>query len=523
MKNGIVHPIMYLGLLWAIVPMNAFADDRSEADRWDKLISRHISRHWDVSLSSFKWKSVGQAEMPASAPETLQTTSGHGIMFIAGATKSKDVNILSKQEFGDIELHVEFLIPKNSNSGLYLMGRYEVQILDSHGKANPNEHDCGAIYERWDAQRGKGREGFEGHAPRVNAARPAGQWQSFDIIFRAPRFGSDGKKTSNARFEKALLNGVIIHEDVEVTGPTRGAAFTDEQATGPLWLQGNHGPVAFRDIRVRRLRSELPLANRATAVEGEQPIVPASGPVDLLTDDLKQLYSWLEDTKYEDPNCVFTIQDGVLRISGQSWGGLITKQRYANYHLVCEFKWGQRLWGKRKGLTRDSGLLIHCLGPDGAYNNRWMVSIEANIIEGGMGDFLALSTRDSRTGQLLSVAITAETMRDRDGEYVWSEGGQPVTFRRGRINWRNRDPDWKNITGFRGKNDVERPFGQWNRFDVICKGNEITVVVNGVVVNHCYNVRPSAGKVLLQSEGTELFVRRWELWPLDKAPKYEAE
>src|SRR5262249_49585304 len=147
------------------------------------------------------------------------------------------VNVASKAEHGDAEIHVEFCVPKDSNSGVYVMGRYEVQILDSFSKPAINEHDCGAIYERW-----KDGKGYEGHAPSVNASKAPGEWQSFDITFRAPRFDGSGKKTENARFLKVIHNGQVIHENVEVTGPTRGSKFGDEEsATGPIILQGDHG------------------------------------------------------------------------------------------------------------------------------------------------------------------------------------------------------------------------------------------------------------------------------------------
>lgn len=162
-------------------------------------------------------------------------------------------NLVSKQEFGDIEAHVEFVIAAKSNSGVYFLGRYEVQVYDSYGVTKDKYPgiECGGIYPRW-----IGRE-IEGHSPRVNASLPPGQWQSFDVTFRAPRFDASGKKVSNARFVKVLHNGKVIHENVAVTGPTRGALYEDEKAIGPLMLQGDHGPVAYRSVRVRALPPEV--------------------------------------------------------------------------------------------------------------------------------------------------------------------------------------------------------------------------------------------------------------------------
>lgn len=173
--------------------------------------------------------------------------AGEGI-FVNGVN-GKTVNLMSKEEFGDVEAHVEFCIPSKSNSGVYFMGRYEVQIYDSFGVAKDKYPgiECGGIYPRWTQERNE----FEGHSPRVNASKPPGEWQTFDVVFRAPRFDATGKKTENAKFVKVLHNGQLVHENVEVTGPTRASAFDDEKPTGPLYLQGDHGPVAFRNIQIK--------------------------------------------------------------------------------------------------------------------------------------------------------------------------------------------------------------------------------------------------------------------------------
>src|SRR5690606_13191838 len=121
----------------------------------------------------------------------------------------------------------------------------------------PTFGDVGGIYERWDDARGAGRQGYQGHAPRVNAARAPGLWQKLAIQFRAPRFDARGVKLENARFVRVELNGSVLHENVEVTGPTRGASLPGEAATGPLVFQGDHGPVAFRNIRYKRYDAPL--------------------------------------------------------------------------------------------------------------------------------------------------------------------------------------------------------------------------------------------------------------------------
>lgn len=195
------------------------------------------------------WKAVQAVAVPADAPATFKLAPGTGVL-VNGDT-GRTVNLVSAEEFGDAELHLEFCIPKGSNSGVYLMGRYEVQVYDSHGVAKDKYPgiECGGIYPRWTADRGE----FEGHSPRVNASRPPGDWQAFDVLFRAPRFDASGRKIRNACFVKVVHNGEVIHENIELTGPTRAAVWespADEKAAGPLMLQGDHGPVAYRNIRI---------------------------------------------------------------------------------------------------------------------------------------------------------------------------------------------------------------------------------------------------------------------------------
>lgn len=123
-------------------------------------------------------------------------------------------------------------------------------MLDSLGVESPKYSDCGGIYQRW-----KDGKGYEGVAPRTNASKAPGEWQTFEVVFHAPRFDEDGKKTANAKFVRVVHNGKVIQENVEVTGPTRAATFeNDEKPTGPIMLQGDHGPVAYRNLRIRPLK-----------------------------------------------------------------------------------------------------------------------------------------------------------------------------------------------------------------------------------------------------------------------------
>jgi hypothetical protein len=174
---------------------------------------------------------------------------------VPGATmlngpNGRTLNFATEQKFGDIELYVEFMIPKGSNSGVYLHGLYEVQVFDSFGSTEPiTSSDCGGLYHRWINERGVG-----GSAPSRNVSRPPGEWQSFYIWFRGPRFDASGKKIANAKFIRVLHNGFSIQKDVEVDGPTRASMQIPEAATNPIMVQGDHGPVAYRNIYWRPLR-----------------------------------------------------------------------------------------------------------------------------------------------------------------------------------------------------------------------------------------------------------------------------
>jgi hypothetical protein len=193
------------------------------------------------------WQIVADAILKADNSAMLEGKPGAGA--ILNGPTGRTAYLYSKAEFGDCAAHIEFVVPKGSNSGVYFQGRYEIQILDSWGVKEPTYTDCGGIYERW-----KDDKGYEGHAPGVNASKEPGQWQSFDVIFRAPRFDAAGKKIANAKFDKVVHNGQIVHENVEVTGPTRAAVYEDEKPLGALVLQGDHGPVAYRNIWVEPLK-----------------------------------------------------------------------------------------------------------------------------------------------------------------------------------------------------------------------------------------------------------------------------
>jgi hypothetical protein len=180
-----------------------------------------------------KW-SVGIARMDENKNSQLLVTPVASGGELVNAQRS-GVDIYSEAKFGDCILELELMVPKGSNSGIYLMGNYEIQVFDSFGKQRVGAGDIGGIYGA--------------AAPATNASKPPGEWQKFVIDFTAPKF-ENGKKIANAKFNKITLNGQVIHENVEVEKCTGGNIGSGEQPIGPLMFQGDHGPVAYRSIKI---------------------------------------------------------------------------------------------------------------------------------------------------------------------------------------------------------------------------------------------------------------------------------
>ena len=211
-----------------------------------------------------------------------------------------------------------------------------------------------------------------------------------------------------------------------------------------------------------------------------------------------------------DPKKVFTVNDKVLRVSGEEWGCITTKEEFSNYKLVVEFKWGTQTFAPRADNARDNGILLNSIGEDGASSGTWMHSIECQVIEGGTGDFIVVGDESP------DFELTSPVAPEKQGDsYVFQPKGRPATIHGGRINWYGRDPDWKDVKGFRGKNDIEKPAGAWNRIECIAENDKIAIKLNGILVNQAVHVRPSKGRIQIQSEGAEIFFRRVELTALN--------
>ncbi len=208
-----------------------FAEDSApfngkSLDGW-KIKGAAAKSQWAVGTATMNPAKAGELTVGKDAGELVNAKSG-------------GVDIYSEATFGDAIIELEVMVPKGSNSGIYVMGEYEIQVFDSFGKAKPGGGDMGALYGA--------------QPPRVNASKKPGEWQKYEIHFKAPRFDADGKKTGNALFQKVILNGQVLHENVEMPKGTPGGVDGKEKAKGPIMFQGDHGPVAYRNIAIKPLK-----------------------------------------------------------------------------------------------------------------------------------------------------------------------------------------------------------------------------------------------------------------------------
>lgn len=204
------------------------------------------------------WSIVGSVSMDPKMD--VHEHGNKGISFEPGTgillnlnEEGKKSNLFTRMEHGDIEIEFDFMMPKGSNSGFYLQGRYEIQLMDSWGVQEPKFSDLGGVYRNWESEKSRI---YMGKSPLVNAARAPGLWQHMYISFRAPVFDVDGKKVKNARLNLVKINGAIVHENVEIPLPTGGAVEFNEVTKGPIFIQGDHGAVAFKNIKYRLMEPE---------------------------------------------------------------------------------------------------------------------------------------------------------------------------------------------------------------------------------------------------------------------------
>jgi hypothetical protein len=204
----------------------------------------------------------------------------------------------------------------------------------------------------------------------------------------------------------------------------------------------------------------------------------------------------------------------MVRASGDGNGYLATVKSYRDYHLIVEYKWGQRTNGGK--YVRNSGILLHITGPDGGAGGSWPSCIECQLAQGCAGDLIVIRGKDER-GATIPVQVAAETELSPDGRrHRWKAGGELKTFppTRGQLWWSRHDWDFRELLDTRGREDIESPLGAWTRVECIAEGDRLSILVNGQKVNECKGVFPIAGRIALQCEGFEIHFRKFELQPL---------
>ena len=384
--------LLFLLILWGCAP-SIVEDLKGHESVIPNVLPFKALKLSDMSefqSTTQNWSMMGKVHSDFTQELHIKTKQGTGILVNQPTSENRDP-IFSTFEHGDIELDLEFMMPKGSNSGIYFQSRYEIQLLDSWDVNNLTSQDCGSIYERWDDQKPEGQQGYEGHAPKKNVSKAPGLWQHLHIKFKAPKFDSLGNKIADALFEEVSHNGILIHENIAVTGPTRAAFISDqfELPKAALMLQGDHGPVAFRNIKYKLYGTDTLSINNIEYQYFEVPMPITSLPhFDTLfpkvTDRTKKIDvnklsqrrdgvafkftgnlnvpisgDYLFDLLSDDGSALFIDQKQIINNDGkhdfESKKGLVNLKRGAHAFQINYFNntWGKGLWLKYEGPEQE--------------------------------------------------------------------------------------------------------------------------------------------------------------------------
>jgi len=358
-------------------------------------------------------------------------------------------SIVTKREFADCQLHIEWRTPSviqgegqgRGNSGIYFQKRYEIQVLDSY--ENP-------VYAN-----GQAASVYKQYIPLVNVSLKPGQWQTYDIIFTAPRFDIDSTLRTPA-YVTVMHNGIIVQNHVEIKGSTTNTGipkYRKHNFKQPLLLQDHGNPVSFRNIWIREI-NKTNLFNNI---------------------DTKGWYTYFDSLgRNNDPEKIFSVRDNLLHVEGKRFGYLCSEKSYSNYYLKVVFRWGEKKYPPREKSNRDSGILYHFSNEE--KDIVWPKSIECQVMEGECGDYYCVRT-------MIDSPNKSEYLAQWDIKHIFHNG------------------------------NFENPSGEWNTIEVICIGDQSEHYVNGHLVNWGTNASVSSGKILLQSEGAEIYYKTVELIP----------
>lgn len=238
-------------------------------------------------------------------------------------------------------------------------------------------------------------------------------------------------------------------------------------------------------------------------------------PINLLEKEWADTFENLLDPEKSldtDPTKAWTkTTDGHLQITGQGFGWLRSKTSYRDYHLVVEYRWDEHTYGPRADRARDGGILFHLDTNAPGPTRLWPAGLQAQLLEGASGDFIALASDTTPSSFIATVAGADPSLWSPEGNRQrFPADGKTI----GHLGWRDRSENWKDVRAFRGELDRELPVGEWNRLEVICSGDTVEIRLNGATTSAASEVFPAGGAIGLQSELAEYRLRRFELHPL---------